>query len=279
MVVYDNMRGIAPHSRLEWLPWFFAALVPCLFLAGCSGVGGTAEQAYGFLEASRPEATTELSLQMQGQPVAVELFFPDGYTKSQLFPVCLAPRAAQTPLLPDMRRAAARKGFILALIRLPSPSSEQALLPLVDELLDRLRREYAADPRRITLYGREDDANLAARLACARSHRVAGLALVDGGTTPESCRPVKAIPTIVFSAGQDALLEVAGFWARNNGCAPQPQPLLKNGLLRERYQCPAPRSAVQRYAVENPPPDEDPFAGFPAAWSMFEFLARQSAQD
>lgn len=289
------MASFAFQHPLSWrliaLPWL--ALLCALLVSGCSGAGKTADQAYGFLESSRPEAAETLELELAGRDIAVRLTFPQGYNNSRRWPVCVVLRATNNPLLPDMRRAAAQKGFILALADIapdaPAAPDEgreapalQEVLPFVDRLLNLLRGDYAADHRRITLYGMGEDADLASRLACARSHRIAGLALVDGGTPPPDCRPVKPVPTIVLSSTPQATGGVASFWASNNGCESIPATIRKNGLEYERYTCPMPLSAVQRYLAGGSGDQTSALQAFPpswpAAWTVFEFLLRQSDQ-
>lgn len=259
-----------------------AVLLCAIVVAGCSGMGDTAGNAYGFLESSRPDATAKLQVSMAGEQLDVELAFPQGYNNSHRWPVCLVLQSAgeNLPLPPDMRRAAAQTGFILAFVRLPQQGASlpetKDVLPFVDALLDTLREDYAADPKRTTLYGRGADADLAARIACNRSHRIAGLALIDGGQAPKGCRPVKPIPVIVIATTSETAGGVASFWAHNNGCEPIPNSLLTDGVQRERYLCPLPLSAVQRYTVQIVPEGKAPLESFTAAWTMFEFLWRQS---
>ncbi len=272
-----DIRRSAEKRRSAWGLLLLCAIV----VAGCSGMRDTAGGAYDFLESSRPEAAERLQVPLADGFVPVELAFPRGYNTSRRWPVCLVlQRAGESlPLPPDMRRAAAERGFILALAELPATAGSEdsaEVLPFVDSLLDSLRKNYASNPKRITLYGRGPDADLAARIACARSHRIAGLALVDGGRAPAGCRPVKPIPAIVIATSPDAAGGVASFWAHNNGCEPMPTSLLTDGVVRERYQCPLPQSAVQRYLVQGAVEGETPLDSFTAAWTMFEFLWRQS---
>lgn len=255
------------------------ALLLAVLVAGCSGVSNTAGSAYEILEASRPEAATTIMMDLGIGLTEVELRFPEGYSKSRRWPACLVLRSKGSPLLPDMHRAAAQKGFILAEVRLAQQAPElEGLAEFADSLLHTLREEYAADPRRFTLYGRGQDADLASQLICMRSHAFSGQVLIDGGLAPADCRPVKPIPTIIMYSQADAAGQVASFWANKNGCEPMPTISLKDDVERERYQCPQPLSAVQRYLVRGAVGSNERFAVFPAAWTVFEFLARQTDQ-
>jgi len=254
-----------------------AALLLAALLAGCSGVNSTADSAYKLIRASRPEAAAQLVMPLAQGTVEVELVFPEGYGKSRRWPACMALVGPDAPLLPDMRRAAASRGFVVAFVRLPEAQPDvQALTAFSDELLARLRREYAVDSQRFTLYARGELAFLASELVCERSHLFAGLALVDGGLAPAGCRPVKPIPVVVMSSSEDSAGGIASFWAHSNGCQPMPDVTRSGTVERQRYHCPGPGHAVQRYVVRQSPASGEPFDAFPAAWTVFEFLARQS---
>ncbi len=252
-------------------------LVLAAALGGCSGMGGAARGAYGFIEASRPEAPGELQLDVQGTLVRVTLDFPQGYAKGKLFPLLLVLNPEPGHTLPDLPRAAYDSGFLIATPQtLPqNPAAIQAFIAALDGLLETLRQDYAVDPRRICILGRGTGADLAQVVTCARSHRVAGLALVQGGDAPANCRPVKPIPTIILTDTQGGG-NAATFWAHKNGCDPLPQQGNRNGVQRESYQCPAASNAVQRYSV-TPQGDVEPFAAFPAAFTVMEFLQRRTA--
>jgi len=119
-----------------------------------------------------------------------------------------------------------------------TPGDDMAML---DTLIARLVAEGVADPRAITLAGYSNGAMMAARYACERADRIAGLVML-GGTMPldaaEACRPARPLAVrLLFGTGDpvmrwDGRLILAGvtldrrlgvpdsfaFWQRANGC-------------------------------------------------------------
>ncbi len=269
-------KHISSTHTLPILCCFFLLSLCCLLLGGCSGLENTTGQAYSLLESTRPEAGTTQLIDLQGQAVPVALFFPQGYSKSRLFPACIVVRSAGHALLQDLQRAASQKGFVLAIAELPDTHTDDEHLTLwLETLMDLLQRDYAVNAKRIALLGRGTDAETCMRQVCALSHRLAGLALIEGGHVPVGCRPVQPIP--VIGIGNDGPGAVMSFWAHNNRCVSPPQTTRKNGLTRTRYTCPLPHSAVQHYGYLEGQVEDAPSTIFPAAWTIFEFLERQSA--
>lgn len=112
-------------------------------------------------------------------------------------------------------------------------------------LLDALAADYRVDARRVYAAGISNGGMMAMRLACELSGRFAAIATV-GANLPAalaaSCRPIRAVPVVMFSGTADPLMpyaggkvtgrvggvvfsapETAAFWARRNGGAASPQ--------------------------------------------------------
>lgn len=269
-------------GRCNW--YLLAAFVfGCLLLVGCS-MGDTAGDAYNFIEASRPEAGSVLQLTGARGSCDVEVEFPKGYSKSKSYPVMVVIQDSWKHPLPDLNRAAAATGYILATPRLFSMDAQeqageaklQSVLDCLALLQARLVADYAADPRRFMLMGRGDDAALVQQVACARSHSIGGLALIDPPAVPVGCRPVHAIPAAVLTSDTSSSPSTL-FWVRNNDCDTTPLQQTKGQVLRERYDSSLPAATVQRYTLLEKSSDADPFTTFPAAaWAALEFLARES---
>lgn len=140
-----------------------------------------------------------------------------------------------------------------------TPGDDMAML---DALIARLVADGTADPGAITLAGYSNGAMMAARYACDRADRVAGLVML-GGTMPldaaETCRPARPLAVRMLFGTDDPVmrwdgrLSLAGvtldrrlgvpdsfaFWQRVNGCT---GPILQATLpLREADEPPVRR--------------------------------------
>ncbi len=266
------------HARL-----FLVLLSLTLALGACAGMGDSADQAYGWLSESRPDATTTLSLQIGESEVPAVVFYPKGYSKTRRFPALLLLGADSATLATPLRMAARTRGYVLAIPEAAALSTPDKSVAILDALMDVLVVEHAVDPARLLLVGRGNGADLIGALACQRSHRIGGVALFQGGAPLPECRPVKPIPAIVFSntEGQDGSAQAASFWAHSNGCSPLPQKIRRQDYFRERYECSLPNSGVQRYILDTPGVELGgaPAGGqssFSAAWTVVDFFTREA---
>jgi poly(3-hydroxybutyrate) depolymerase len=266
------------HARL-----FLVLLSLTIALGACASMGDSADQAYGWLSESRPDATTTLALQIGESAVPAVVFYPKGYSKTRRFPALLLLGADSATLTTSLRMAARTRGYVLAIPEAAALSTPEKSLAILDALMDVLVVEHAVDPARLLLVGRGNGADLIGTLTCKRSHRVGGIALFQGGAPLADCRPVKPIPAIIFSntEGQDSSAQAASFWAHSNGCSPLPQKIRRQDYSRERYECTLPNSAVQRYILDTPGVELGgaPSSGqssFSAAWTVVDFFTREA---
>jgi polyhydroxybutyrate depolymerase len=119
-------------------------------------------------------------------------------------------------------------------------------VPFVTALLDQLGSTFCLDPRRTFAAGMSAGAAFSKVLACRLPDRIAGVMLVAGVYGPDfgDCLPGRPMPTLVFHGVLDPLttwhgaripiplfdgwpptrdvLDWAGEWAANNGCAGEP---------------------------------------------------------
>jgi polyhydroxybutyrate depolymerase len=129
-------------------------------------------------------------------------------------------------------------------------------------LIDQLVAERVVDPRRVYVTGLSNGGMMAHRLGIELADRLAAVAPVIAtlfGDEPAPAQPLPALmingrldtqvppaggpPSGRFASAWDGMptrpaLAQADFWARANGCGPQPQPLLQGQVSRWRYACP-----------------------------------------
>ncbi|GAB6126776.1 CE1 family esterase [Humidesulfovibrio idahonensis] len=76
-------------------------------------------------------------------------------------------------------------------------------------LINRLRTDYGADPRRIYLAGFSNGAMLASRFVLERSGAAAALAVVAGYLPCDAPRPAEPLPVLIIHGAQDNVARVA----------------------------------------------------------------------
>ena len=118
-------------------------------------------------------------------------------------------------------------------------------------LLEKLKHDYAVNPKRIYFTGISNGAMMSFRLACEMSDRVAAIAPVEG-SQDIPCRPSSPVSVLVFHGTADRLVPYDGgstpyqmgskrsdtpvkdtvaFWAKRDGCSSTPQHK-ESGVLR-----------------------------------------------
>ena len=266
-------------------------MVLAFVAAGCTSMGNSADQAYDWLSESRPDATAMLPLAVDGTSVPTTIYYPEGYSKVRRFPALILLGADSAPLQPSLRDACRKRGYVLAcpdirtMITLMSKGEPEAMaLKYLDAIMDALVIDHAIAPSRIFLVGTGDGANLSGHLACMRTHNLGGLALINGGAPLPGCRPVRPIPTIIFSSSglEDGSARAASFWAHNNGCSPMSLKIQRKSYTKERYECTSLGSGVQRYILYSSDPGgrQDASNGgassLSTAWTLVDFFSRET---
>jgi len=107
----------------------------------------------------------------------------------------------------------------------------------ISSLLDRLEREYAIDKTRVFVVGASIGAEMAYRLACELSDRIAAIASVIGEMVTDPCRPAR--PVSIFEmhgtddpdVSYDAAAVSIQSWVTLDGCASNPKQSV-NGIMK-----------------------------------------------
>jgi polyhydroxybutyrate depolymerase len=147
---------------------------------------------------------------------------------------------------------------------LPSstPRTEEQDLAFFDLLIERLAASECVDPGRIFVTGHSRGGGMAASVACQRSERLAGVALVAAQHYTVPCRGGRPIPVLSIHAVDDPILPYFGgsprgayggahvlpvetvmaSWAAQNGCdGGQRSEELEGGAVRLTWEgCAAP---------------------------------------
>jgi polyhydroxybutyrate depolymerase len=108
-------------------------------------------------------------------------------------------------------------------------------LRFFDAMMTWLAANACIDEKRVFVLGYSNGAGLAYLLACERSDRIAGVAIVSGRM---GCSPNRAKPIIVThgvadtTIGYDQAVEAARIWAAKNGCRAAPPPARNAGCVK-----------------------------------------------
>jgi polyhydroxybutyrate depolymerase len=123
-------------------------------------------------------------------------------------------------------------------------------------LLEKLKKDFSIDSKRIYVTGLSNGAMMSYRLACELSGEIAAIAPVAGAMNIE-CKPVKPVSIILFHGTEDGhvrydggeplvradwhpradrpVKETVSLWAKFNGCSPKAQTSVKGNVIIERY--------------------------------------------
>jgi polyhydroxybutyrate depolymerase len=124
----------------------------------------------------------------------------------------------------------------------------------IARLLDLLTTKYGADPNRIFVAGQSNGSWMTFRLACELSDRIAAIAAVAGQRDDPACRPVRPLsvleihgtadPIVPYQGGRvvlgslaftvPAVADAISFWAKHNGCPPEPTTSMVNAVVEKR---------------------------------------------
>ena len=122
-------------------------------------------------------------------------------------------------------------------------------------LIAELVAKHCADPDRIYMTGFSNGAMMAHRFACDRAEQIAAIAPVAGTIPFAAARPSRPVPALLIHGDEDEYAPYAGgtgartlfprvdipageaarFWARTNGCAPEPGMFAAPGYFRETW--------------------------------------------
>jgi len=282
----------------------------CVLLAAltaCSTLNDTADRTYSVLRASAPDTVEELEIEHAGSIRRARIVYPPRYGQRQMYPVLIDLHDAGNDGGFEMRAsgmaaAAHDRGFIAVFpdgVGAGQPGgpawnagpccgyaqrSESQDLAFLNALITRLIADHRADPKRVYIVGCGNGAQMACRLACGLSHRLAGIGLVDGALTVPNCRPVKPIPLIAIHYAPDAELDsVVEFWTRNNGCL-APETTSNAQAQRTLHADPVRSADLLLYQLSSPgkgwpggDPDLalSPTNSFPAATVIVDFFANR----
>ncbi len=145
----------------------------------------------------------------------------------------------------------------------------------IGAMIDRMVSELPVDPRRVYVTGMTNGAMMTHRLGIGLSGKIAAIAPVVGALFGDENQPAWPVPVLIINGGIDKRIYPEGghpvtgplsdasdanpapaayqgeFWAKVNGCKPQPEELARQGsnpVAVWRYDCP-PGREVMRYLV------------------------------
>jgi polyhydroxybutyrate depolymerase len=123
-------------------------------------------------------------------------------------------------------------------------------------LLEKLKKDFSIDPKRIYVTGLSNGGMMSYRLACELSGEIAAIAPVAGAMNTE-CHPAKPVSVIIFHGTEDGhvrydggaplvqadwhprtdrpVRETASLWAKFNGCDPKAQTSIQGNVSIDRY--------------------------------------------
>ena len=116
----------------------------------------------------------------------------------------------------------------------PATRTTEALLALADQVSS----DYCVDPARVHVLGTSSSFDLAERLACEASDRIASFVAALGRGSLE-CTPDRPVPLLSFSGDPDrtGVAAMVERWIGFNGCDPDPDVEdLGSGVLRRTYE-------------------------------------------
>jgi len=123
-------------------------------------------------------------------------------------------------------------------------------------LLEKLKKDFSIDSKRVYVTGLSNGGMMSYRLACELSGEIAAIAPVAGAMNVE-CKPAKPVSVILFHGTEDGhvrydggeplvradwhprsdrpVKETVSLWAKFNGCSPRAQLSVKGHVIIERY--------------------------------------------
>lgn len=292
---------------------FWAAIL-ILILAG----GGCRDQSLNSAlmavdDAIFPVKSETLVLEHGGLNRTVLVKYPEVYADQRLLPVVIdlhaqGSDAEEEAASSGVALAASKRGFVAVFPQGATPWEQggftwnHASAPdanhsddvgFMAALIEVLAREHRADPRRIFVTGLGQGGNMAFRLGCELSHRIAGIAPVCGEITRESCRPAKDLAVMVFHGGHDQVDSAKAeadlnTWVKRNRCNQPPALKRSDPIIRLFYHGQTAEGDVVSYTIAtsglawpggqntSASPDE-PYHELPAAWTILEFFASRPA--
>jgi polyhydroxybutyrate depolymerase len=236
----------------------------------------------------------ELTLTAGGLTRSYRIHFPNGRVPAQPAPLVVVfhgggGNAANAARMSAMDAKADREGFIAVYPNGTGPRAGilltwnawrccgTALDNRVDDvgfvraLVDKVRREYSVDAKRIYATGLSNGGMMTYRVGCELSEVFAAIAPVAGALDTDDCRPASPVSLIVFHGTADGHVLFEGgvprtafdrhkrvdnpvsfaidFWARRNGCEREPSRSKQGHVIHEAYAC-AGGTGVELYAIE-----------------------------
>jgi len=241
--------------------------------------------------ASAPEKRTD-TLEIGGRTRFYFVHTPPAYDGKKSLPLVLvlhgggqSPESAEW--MSGMSAKADSENFLVAypkgtgrLSRMPTWNSGNccgyALVNKVDDvaflgaLIDKLKREYSVDSKRVYVTGISNGGMMSYRLACEAAEKIAAIAPVEGAQNVE-CSPAAPVSVIVFHGTADHLVDFDGgttkfqvgpvrtdnsvasavsFWAREDACAEKPQVEETSAVHTHFYAGCKDGTAVELYAIQ-----------------------------
>jgi len=267
-----------------------AAAIGPLLLLGCfaAGIGASGERGL----ASPGGGTVSATIEAGGRTRSYLLHLPPQFDGHNPLPLVLvlhgggqSPESAER--MSGMSQKADKEKFIAVypsgtgrLSKMPTWNSGNccgyAMDNRVDDigflraLIEKLEREYSADPKRVFATGISNGGILSYRAACELADKIAAIAPVEGAQNVD-CRPSGPVSVLVFHGTADRLVFFDGgttkyqvgpvrtdnsvaaavaFWVKQDGCSPAPYHEESAEVHVDTYSGCKSGTSVELYAIQ-----------------------------
>ena len=152
---------------------------------------------------------------------------PPGFSKDKHCPVILAfhgggGRGSKFQELTHIFEASDSKSFVVVTPEgidhhwedgRPERGAKVDDIGFIDELIEKLQKDYGVDPTKVFATGISNGGLFSFALACARSEKISGIAVVSmnmGDELAKNCPLTRKIPVMIFSGNKDPLVPFDG---------------------------------------------------------------------
>jgi polyhydroxybutyrate depolymerase len=267
------------------------ALLALLLLGGCQRLRATPTSAPTSPAAGRD---LELALTVGALERTFTLHLPPGYDGQRALPVVIVlhgggGNAASAASMSGMSAKADGEGFIAAYPNGTGQRDDRLLtwnagsccayaaaqnsddVGFIRALIELLKRDYQADPRRMFVSGMSNGGMMSYRLACELSDQIAAIAPVAGALNYAPCQPSQPVAVVIFHGTADqhvlydggppqvradptprvdaSVKDALDFWTRHNQCTAAPARSETASLIHETYGACRNNAEVALYTI------------------------------
>lgn len=216
---------------------FLWLVVVCLLLAGGCG-SGTEGGSPGCEEVLAAPGEYEGVLRVDDVEVEYWMVVPEGYADLAPAPLYLHLASGSgdddvflegwRPYLDDL-------DGLMAIVNTAAGRSTDTMVALIDQIIG----DYCVDPTFVHAMGTSSSFEIAERLACEASDRIASFVAAAGGSGLRDCTPDRPVALLSFTGDPDrsGVTSLINRWVPINGCDPNPVVEdLGSGVHRKTYE-------------------------------------------